>query len=306
MELLVFGDTHIKPVDTAIDYDNLQVPADIDVVVSVGDVIHDTRGSAIDYGQKFFERLAGFDRPVVAVPGNHDPLEYYPQLTAELPPVVNAHKRVVTDEAFERSLGSRIDRYSFVGWGCEEFDQGPEIRPTDFPSLVPDRSGDRRYAADQSAQRLEDELYQFVTTDRTEKDLVSSLAIESPNRSEFLAQLDRTMCVYEEISSLLEDAEAPTIVLSHVPPYNTEADRHHSIGERKQDIEGLHVGSVGLKLALRVYEPLAAFHGHSHNPEYEVGLGESARPHSLNLGFQGIVRASLNSSGGSFGYERLA
>lgn len=307
MELLVFGDTHIKPIENAVNYELLEVPADVDVVISIGDVIHDAREDAIDYGHEFFERLASFDTPVLAVPGNHDPVEYYPDLTAGLPSVVTTHKRVVTAETFDEPMGTALSEYTVVGWGCEEFDQGPELRPAAFPSLTPDApQQERRYVADQIATELEDTLYEYVTTDCTEKEILSRLGIQSENAGRFSRQLQRAIETYEDISTLISDNNRPTIVCSHVPPYNTEADRHHSIGEREENLDGLHVGSIGLKLALRIHEPFAAFHGHSHNPNYEVGFDDGVRPHSLNLGFQGIIRVSLNGSRGSFGFNRLA
>lgn len=120
----------------------------------------------------------------------------------------------------------------------------------------------------------------------------------------FITQLEATESVNGELTSLIESAPGRTIVCSYVPPYNTEADRHHAVGDRDMDLEGAHVGSLGLKLALRHHQPLAAFHGHSHNPIYEVGFGEATTPHSLNPGFQGIVRVTVDESGG-FGFERL-
>jgi predicted phosphodiesterase len=80
MDLLVFGDAHIKPIETSIDWGKLAVPPDVDLVVSLGDVIHDPREDALEYGREFFERLAGENRPVVALSGNHDPAEYYETL----------------------------------------------------------------------------------------------------------------------------------------------------------------------------------------------------------------------------------
>jgi Icc-related predicted phosphoesterase len=135
-------------------------------------------------------------------------------------------------------------------------------------------------------------------------ELLSALGIEDKNHRAFLAQLEETAATYESVSSLIEQAAGTTIVLSHVPPYNTEADRHHAVGNRQMELEGAHVGSIGLKLALRKYQPVAAFHGHSHNPVYEAGFDDQPVPHSLNPGFQGIVRVTVDQEG-SFGYERL-
>lgn len=305
MELLLFSDAHIKPVDESVDWAQLTVPSDVDLVLSLGDVIHDAREDALAYGHQFFEQLASHDVPIVAVPGNHDPVEYYPELLDGISSAVNLHRSALSTDDFPQ-LRTSAEPLSFVGWGCEQFNQEPEIRPNEFPSLSPATgNGSSRYEADQLAQRLEDELYRYLTTDVTERDLVSRLGIAESNQREFLQQLEQTATVYTELSSLLEQSEYPTIVLSHVPPYNTEADRHHSIGQREMGLEGAHVGSIGLKLALRNHRPLAAFHGHSHNPVYNPGFGDETTPHSLNPGFQGIVRVSINGRTEMFSYQRL-
>ncbi len=88
-----------------------------------------------------------------------------------------------------------------------------------------------------------------------------------------------------------------------MPPYNLEADRHHSVGQRERDLESLHVGYIGLKLALRTHEPLAVLHGHSHNPQYELVAGSV---HSLNLGLRGIANVSIADEKGGFAFNRLA
>lgn len=306
MELLVFGDTHIKPVEEAVDWDKLSVPPDVDVVVSVGDVIHDAREDAIEYGRRFFEELASHEKPIVAVPGNHDPVEHYPEILDGIPNAVNIHNSGTDLTGIAENVPTTETQYTFVGWGCEEFDQGPEIRPHEFSALSPEGDGNtRRYIADQIAGRIEDEIHLYLTTDRTEMELLSELEIAEDNKREFLDQLFQTVTAFKSISSLIENAEGKRIVLSHVPPYNTKADRHYSIGDREMDVEGFHVGSLGLKLALRVHQPLAAFHGHSHASMAETGFGDSDSSLSLNPGYQGIVRVSFDEETGGFGFRWL-
>ena len=55
--LLGIGDPHIKPANTAIDYDHLSIPPDVDAIVTNGDVIHRPDPGDIDTGREFFERL---------------------------------------------------------------------------------------------------------------------------------------------------------------------------------------------------------------------------------------------------------
>jgi len=303
--ILVFGDPHIKPIETSVDLSRISIPDDIDLVVSLGDVIHDARDDAIEYGRDFFERVASFDRPVVAVPGNHDPLEHYSDIIGGLDNVRNAHDRVLTPSDSRDSATSSRTEIQFVGWGCEQFDQEPELRPAEFPELIPENSpGQRRYIADQVAQRIEDELYAYLTGGRDIHSLAETLEIKPSNRPAFQEQVDETAAVFDHLSELIKTAAGETVVLSHVPPYNTESDRHHSIGDRDNDIEGLHVGSSGLKLALRAHGPVAALHGHSHNPTYEC-LDGSQVVHSLNLGFQGIATVTIETNPAGFSFNRL-
>ncbi len=77
---------------------------DVDAIVSIGDVIDDnadhtgdtTVGSEYEErARAFFERLNGVGVPVLAVPGNHDPVACTRRLTDGLANVVVAHRRVV-------------------------------------------------------------------------------------------------------------------------------------------------------------------------------------------------------------------
>lgn len=299
IRLLVFGDAHIKPTGIAIDYDRLTVSDDIDVVVLLGDVVHDVRDDALACGREFIDHLTATGTPVVAVPGNHDPLEHYPDLIGDVPNAIIAHDCIITGS----ELGVDIGQASFVGWGYAGVDRKQELQPTTFPELCPDGVEGKRYAADMCARDIEDALFRHVTGQRDKSDLVEILDIRDGNRARFLNQADGTKATFERLSVLIERAPDPTVVLSHVPPYNLEADRHHSIGERTDDIESLHVGSIGLKLALRAHDAFAVLHGHSHNPQYEL-VDESV--HSLNLGFRGIATVTVTGEESGFTFNRLA
>lgn len=312
MKLLAFGDSHIKPVENAVDYDKLCLPPDIDAIVTVGDITHRTGPDDLAASREFFERLARFDWPVICVPGNHDPNQHYAVLTEGLTNVVNAHKQIVTNDTLgidNDNTDNALAGHQFIGWGCEEFEFKPEVRLTDFPTLdpraVPRRK--RRHAADMAAQRLENALFELVTDELTADDVLSALDIDHEYRGAFETQLKRVLNIYDTLNELLARTTIPTIVLTHIPPYNTELDRHHSIGEREVDLEGLHTGSIGLKLALREHRPIAALSGHSHNGAYEPGddgekTDASGRPHMLNLDFRGIATVNIDGHRDSFGY----
>lgn len=305
MELLAFGDPHIKPTGATIDYDALEIPSNVDVVVTTGDVVHRTGQEDLRAGRTFFERLDAADVPIVGVPGNHDPLDQYDSLVGGLENVVVAHERVVTGDAFTDVHRDALSGRSIVGWGCERFDCKPEIRFTSFEALDPRDAANRRYAAAEAASRLEDAVFDYVTGDADRTELERRLGVREGERRAFREQLSHAESRFDRLDSLLAAAPAPTVFLSHVPPYNTPLDRHHSIGERELDLDGLHVGSLSLKLALRLHSPVVALSGHSHNGAYQAGIdGKGGVPHLLNLDFRGIVRIRVGSDG-AFGFEFL-
>lgn len=291
MRLLAFGDTHVKPTGRSLDYDRLELPPGTDAVVTVGDVVHRTGPDDVSAGRAFLEELAGLGVPVYSVPGNHDPVDAHGAMTEGVPEASVLHDDVVS-----------VGEVDLLGRGCHRFDVGPEVACTDFAALDPrDSSGGRRHAADRNAKRLEDALYEYVTGDATEEGVAEALDVrrgERPKLSDGLDELDRA---YDRLDALFETATFPTVVLTHVPPYGTELDRHHSVGEREADLDGLHVGSIALKLALRVHRPAVALSGHSHNPVYETLSDGGTTVHLLNLGFRGVVTVDYD---GGFSYVR--
>lgn len=305
MRLLAFGDLHLKAGGEPVNYDRLGVPEGVDAVVSVGDVVHRVTPDDVAAGRAFFEHVAESGVPIVAIPGNHDPDGEYERLIGGLPTAVNAHERVVDATAFD-GPDDPLNGHAIVGWGCEGFDFKPEMRLIDFGSLDPRSAprSERRYAADRAASRLEDALFEYVTAGGDPDSLAEELGIARGERPEFGQQLDRTLSTFETLDGLLSEASGEAIVCTHIPPYNTPLDRHHSVGRREADLEGLHVGSVSLKLALRKHRPIAALNGHSHNGEYRAGIdGTAGRPHMLNVGFRGIIDVDVDGSADAFGFD---
>lgn len=322
MKLLAFGDPHLKPGGESVDLDAIRVPSDVDAVVTTGDVIHRTDPDSLALAREFFERLHEAGIPVICTPGNHDPQDQYDSLVGDLPTVVNAHDRVVTGEAFpsvaasapEASEGAAagsegvpadlLDGHAFVGWGCESTTFEPEIRLTAVSALDPrDAEGDRRYAADRAAGRLEDAAFDHVTGDRDAGAFAEAVGVVRSERSAFREGVERLEALFDRLDALLAAAPEPTVVLTHVPPYNTSLDRHHSIGAREHDLDGLHVGAIGLKLALRKHRPVASLSGHSHNGAYQPGLsGDGGPPHMLNLDFRTVLGIEVDGNEGSFSY----
>lgn len=104
------------------------------------------------------------------------------------------------------------------------------------------------------------------------------------------------------VSTSIADVPEATVVLSHVPPYNTAVDHHHHTIGRDDDLSCHHVGSVGLKLALRKQRPHAALSGHSHHHDYQLRIKDDERPHMLGLGILGVHSVSVSKTEG-FGDE---
>jgi Icc-related predicted phosphoesterase len=299
---LAFGDLHLKPGGDAIDYDELQIPANCDLVVTNGDVMHREDEDSIATGREFFARLDDADPPVITVPGNHDPLDSHRDLVAGFDTVHNAHETVVS--AADLTTDTSLDGHSVVGWGCEQFDFTPEITISDFEALDPgdtDPSQERRYLATERATRLEDAVFGHLEGERDRSVLCDVLDIE--RRRAFTTQLDRAIEIFDTLAALFDETSGPTLLLTHIPPCNTALDQHHKLAQ--DDEKQYFVGSLGLKLALRKYRPIAVIAGHAHVGEYDAGIAEHARPHMIDLGKQSVVRIQADGTTGAFTYQRL-
>lgn len=304
MDLLAFGDLHLKSVGARIQYDQLQIPTATDAIVVIGDVVHRAEPDELAVGREFFERLDEVGVPVVAVPGNHDPHEHYPTMIDGYQNVLNAHGRAVTGEDFSHLGDAPLDGFQIAGWGCEQFDFTTEVDVTAIPALDPTderNPNDRAYQADRAAQAVEDAVFDIFTSDMTPNHVFERFDIPMGERRGILDGIERAQETYETVSTPIAGASEATVVLSHVPPYNTAIDRHHAMG-RDDDLNGFHVGSLGLKLALRKQRPHAALSGHSHHHDYQPRIGGDERPHVLGLGFRGVHSVSVSETGG-FGYE---
>ncbi|QLC35556.1 metallophosphoesterase (plasmid) [Halarchaeum sp. CBA1220] len=299
MEVLAFGDAHIKPTGDAVDYDSLTVPASVDAIIVAGDVVHRTDAESLDTGHEFLARLDAADPPVFCVPGNHDPLPAYDTLLDGLDATL-VHETHATIETDDETL-------TVVGWGLETTTFAPEIELTQFPALDPgDGTESDQYALDQASSTLEDVAYDLLVENDAEspreqaREAADRLGIERANRPTFAQQWNHLRTAYQRLSTLFGAPTDPTLVVTHVPPYNTALDEHHSIGTRERDLDGYHVGSIALTLALREHTPFAALSGHSHRERYEV-----EPTHLLGLGFQVIASVDLDLQRGAFGYRYL-
>ena len=174
---------------------------------------------------------------------------------------------------------------------------------TDFESLDPrGSSGDRRFVADETAARLEDDLLAHVTRDVGERAVADRLDVRKSELGAFVSQLETLRETYRRLATFAENASRPFVLVSHIPPYGTEIGRHQSIGRREADVDELHVGSIALKLVLREYAPLLSLSGHSHRQGYETLTTDDGPVHVPNLGFRGVGTISVGSEGSGFTY----
>lgn len=293
MELLVYGDLHLKPAASDHDIEAVVVPDGIDAVVVLGDLVHRDGPEDVTLARRFVEAVG--DTPLVYVPGNHDPAP--------------THRRVVDGLDHARPLHDAVvdaGDVTLVGHGCERRTLSPALDQCAFSALDPTDAprAERRYLADSVADDVEAACHAVVRGDATWETAATRLGIAADERAAFRRALSRVEERYDALATLL-DGHEDVLLLTHVPPFNTSFDRHHSVGTRETDREWLHTGSLAQKLAIRDADVFAALSGHSHVHGYDAGEGSGGRPHLLNLGLRGIGQVTVDPSAGRFGYTRV-
>ena len=293
MRLLVCGDLHLKPAAGDYDIDAVSPPEDVDAALVVGDLTHRAGDADRELARRFVERLAP-DVPVVYVPGNHDP---DPMPTEVVAPVSGA----TADHLSARPLGD----LAVVGWGCERRSLSRPLPQTEFDALDPRRSPreDRRYAADRTADELLDACHRVVSGSASVREAAASLGIADDEAAAFRRGVETVEATYEQLAGVLA-GRSDVLLATHLPPFGASFDRHHAVGTRETDREGLHTGSIALALAIRDHDVFAAFSGHSHEFGYDAGDGGDGRPHLLNLGFRGVGLVTVDPARGEFAFSR--
>lgn len=287
MRVLVYNDLHLKPAGSDYNIDALAVPEDIDAVWIAGDLTHREGKDDVALATRFVKQFPS-DVPVLYVPGNHDP--------APMPErVVDGVKRAVSGH----NLVHQYKSVTVVGWGCEQRSLDPPLDQGAFPALDPRTAphDERRYAADKIADAIEHAFHKVVTDEAAPRDAASMLDIADENLAAFSEDTATITETYDYLAELVGD-RSDVVLVSHLSPFNTSSDRHHSIGKRKIDLEFFHTGSIALKLLARTHDIFAIYSGHSHNFGYETGATESGTPHMLNLGFRGIGLLEVDPSAG--------
>ncbi|WP_435064163.1 metallophosphoesterase family protein [Halobaculum sp. EA56] len=290
----VLTDLHLKPAYTGIA-DDVTLPAETDAVLIAGDLLDRADPESIDHGREFLRRLDESPVPTAIVPGNHDPLDATRTLIAEYESVQLAHERTLTADSFPGPATPFAD-VAVVGIGCTQFDAGREIPYEQALAFAfrdeYGRVDDYREAraVDQILRLLDDvvagtqssrDMYEEVGLPPTAIDAIEDVAATAQSL------IDRLSC------------DGPTILLSHVPPFGTDLDVHHSQEDRHED--GLHDGWLALAAAIRQAAPTVAVAGHSHVRGY--ARYDSSSTHVLDGGFRGITTVEVGAEGFSFSFH---
>ncbi|WP_435366148.1 metallophosphoesterase [Haloarchaeobius sp. DYHT-AS-18] len=291
MRILVCNDLHLKPAASDYDVEAMKVPDDLDAVFVAGDLTHRDGEDDVALARRFVERFTP-DVPVMYVPGNHDPAPMPERVVDGLENATSGH-----DAVHECEWGT------VVGWGCEHRSLEPAIDQTAFPAIDPRTAprGERRYAADRTADTIEDALLDIVSNGASARDAAAELDIASEHRGTFRRGVDTVQKTYDHLAGLLGD-RSNVVLVSHLSPFNTSFDRHHSTGTRETDREGLHTGSIALALVARTHDVYATISGHSHAFGYDTGDRPGGVPHMLNLGFRGIGIVDFDPDAGKFSF----
>jgi Icc-related predicted phosphoesterase len=291
VDILVISDLHLRA--TGAQYPVASLPVEThDVVLSLGDVVDENREDAKsvsageayeERGRAFLERLDKQGVPVLTVPGNHDPVNCTRRLSEGLTNIQPLHRDT-------RSVVVGADwSLTIAGWGCEQFDFTPALLSPDYPDIPVE---DEVRTPDTVASTLLRVAGQYLAGDLPKTNLAHKLGIKATNPSfeTSLAQLDTR---FETLLELVEDANSPTVVASHVSPFNVPFDIR---GQHSHDGD-YHFGSVALRLALAATGVDACLSGHTHQRGLTAIPTTSGHSYVHNPGDAGISSVSISQDG---------
>lgn len=284
---------------------------DVDAVLSLGDLIDDNSdhiqdpeaGQAYEQrGRAFFKQLDGVGVPVIAIPGNHDPIDYTRRLTDGLANIHIAHQRTTKGE----SLASpALDGFDFVGWGCEQFDLTPTFQYDQYPQLIPDLTNvaNAKQVAEQTATTVETVIGQFLAGMLDANAAATELGLDPSSRDRCGAELETVSEEFEAIRSLLPEhrnRERIPVILAHESPFGVSFDFHHSAeGLRRL----LHQGSIPLKMAILDAAPDVVFCGHTHQTGRDAIKSTDGYVELYNPGSPGAIIVEILEPDGSLHIE---
>ncbi|MFC7081278.1 metallophosphoesterase family protein [Halorussus caseinilyticus] len=305
MRLLLLNDLHLGPGDDRPAYARPAIEeAKFDAVVTVGDVIDENRDHAKSaaageryerVGRAFYEFLHDeYDLPILVVPGNHDPLDCAERLTEGLDRAVVLHERAV--DAAELGL-SDLDGFAFAGWGCEQFDQAPEIRYTEFSATNPVEDATTAtidHLAAERANEVESVAGRYLDGDADGDDVADALGVAGRAKARLVDQLETLEDRYETLYSLAT-ADERVLLFAHVPPFDVAFDHHHSGSGLYGRVRS---GSLALKHAIRRASPHAAFGGHTHQYGIDTVATDSGDRYVVNAGAPGVAVVEVETDPG--------
>lgn len=294
MDILVCGDLHLKPGGEAHSIEKIPVAEEIDFALVVGDLTHRDGRDDVALAREFVEYVTE-SVPLLYVPGNHDHMPMPERVVDGIDDAAVAHK--TTFDTGELSV---------VGWGCTQRSLEAPLDVREFEALDPttEPPNKRRYVADAAAEQLLAACEAVIIEDQSISTVATELGLSRQEQARFETGVETVAARYETLEEMLGDAEH-VLLATHLSPYNTSFDRHHSVGGRDAELESLHTGSFAIRLASQSHDVFAAISGHSHSQGYDVGTGPAGQPHLINLGFRGIASFTLEPNHGAFSYTTV-
>lgn len=303
--LLLYADLHLGRSDGERSFE--RPPLDdlaVDAIVSLGDVIddsvprsgrearrHERRGRA------FFEHLDGAGVPVVAVPGDRDPVDCTERLAGGLSNVVVAHDRVLA--AGDLPGTPDLDGCSLVGFGQRDDDASLRFPYTEFAAIDPRTTTNAEtigYVADDAADQVEAAVGGFLSGERTVDDVADDLGVQTSARERLGGYLDALAEEFRARRELLRQPDGDAILLSHVSPFNTRFDYRSSFDALD---ERLHHGSIALKMAVAATAPLVTLCGHTHVRDHDALDTVRGTRIAFNPGHPGVALVEIDRNGRS-------
>ncbi|WP_225335994.1 metallophosphoesterase family protein [Halomicrobium urmianum] len=291
IRLLVVGDLHLRPTGESLSVSDLPVERH-DVVVSLGDVVdenrdHDPESGAVyeERGRAFFESLDDCGTPVLAVPGNHDPVACTRRLTEGLNAVTLLHRRSAEVDADGAG-------YHVAGWGCEQFDFPSALLTPDYPDVPLDDG--TPVTPDTVADTLLQLAGRYMAGTLSRAELADRLGIDGRDAEAHLQESLATLeDRFHEVVATVRETPRPVVVASHISPFAVPFDcrkPHAHDGD-------YHFGSLALRLALAETGPVACLSGHTHQQGFSAIETATGHAYVYNPGESGIASVSVDRTG---------
>ncbi|MFP9191211.1 metallophosphoesterase family protein [Natrialbaceae archaeon A-CW1-1] len=312
MKALILGDIHLQTTGESVSVVDLPVETH-DLVITIGDIIDENRDHAksVSAGDKyekkgkvFFEKLNESHTPVVAVPGNHDPLVCTERLVEEYEYISVLHNTVLHGGNVGPT-NADFDGLAVAGWGCEEFDFTPAIPAPTYPEIPSDKFNQQGAEAEFVATYVERKTARYLAGiddfDTFRATFVETPSVYSSDDSVFHERVTTLEERFETLCELMGDIEEPLLLCTHISPFGVPFDRRtkHSHDGR------YHFGSLALKLAILEKSPLGVISGHTHQRGLTSVQTGDGFAYLYNPGAPGIASLEVGTDG-TFVVEELS